>query len=289
MAEPVVAPVCVPQQSRIPKIIHLTFKEKTGLPEAIAANLRDIAALNPDFALRLYDDAAVREFIRSAYGAAILAIFDRLSPKYGAARADLFRYLCIYKLGGVYLDIKAGVTRPLSSVIHASDQYLLAQWDPVIEDGRFSKWGRYPEISHVAGGEFQQWHVIAAPGHPFLQAVIEEVLRRIQKYAPFRDGAGRLGVLRTTGPIVYTQAIFPLRDQHPHRMVRAEADLGLHYSVYDHRQAQSHLQHFSQHYSTQIEPLVWRGGLIDRSFVLSQRALRMARAIWQWRRRWRTD
>ena len=47
------------------------------------------------------------------------------------------------------------------------------------------------------------------PGHPFLKAVIEMVLRNTRTYTPL-DGFAKFAILRVTGPITYTLAIVPL-------------------------------------------------------------------------------
>lgn len=39
--------------------------------------------------------------------------------------------------------------------------------------------GLHPDLAHMAEGELQQWRVIAAPGHPFLRAVIKSDLSNI--------------------------------------------------------------------------------------------------------------
>ena len=50
-------------------------------------------------------------YIRREYGESILSCYLRIDPVYGAARADLFRYLLLYRTGGVYLDIKSAARR----------------------------------------------------------------------------------------------------------------------------------------------------------------------------------
>ena len=45
------------------------------------------------------------------------------------ARADFFRYLLVYQLGGVYLDIKSSLDKPLKDVLRAEDQFILTHWD----------------------------------------------------------------------------------------------------------------------------------------------------------------
>ena len=75
----------------------------------------------------------------------------------------------------------------------------------------FEGWGLHPECGPY--GEYQQWHIIAAPQHAFLRATISAVMWNIDNYSIEHHGVGKPGVLRTTGPIAYTKAITPLVDR----------------------------------------------------------------------------
>lgn len=210
----------------IPKIIHQTISSKTSLNPLLKSNINRIQEINQDWECRLYDEVDRRRFIGSAYGAHMLGIYDKIRPEYGAAKADFWRYLVIYQQGGVYLDIKSTTTRPLSSVIGIDDAYLLSHWDNG-PTGSYPGWGQWQE--HGVENEFQQWHIIAAPRHPYLEAVIKRIQFNIENYNPLRNGVGRIGVLLATGPIPYTRAISPIMDQHCHRLVNIET-LGIKYS-----------------------------------------------------------
>jgi mannosyltransferase OCH1-like enzyme len=155
----------------------------------------------------------------------------------------------MYREGGAYLDIKSGASRPLSDIIRQSDQFLISQWS---SENSFSIWGS-SELKDVPGGEYQQWFIIAAPGHPFLKAAAEAALRNLRRYNPIIHSVGKPAVLRTTGPIAYTRAIHPIRHLHPHRVVDSEADLGLRYSIFP---KQDHEAALGAHYSGVGEALV---------------------------------
>lgn len=242
-------------QNEIPRVIHQIFftSSPQPLPAQIQENVAKIRRLNPDWSHRLYDLPAMVDFIRQHYDPRVLECFLRIDPAYGAARADLFRYLLLYKSGGVYLDIKSSMTRPLSEVLRPSDRYLLSNWRNQAGEP-FEGWGIYPELAASASGEFQQWHIVAAPGHPFLRAVIERVLRNIACYNPILDGTGWSGVLRATGPIAYTLAIAPQLARHRHRIVDSLHDLGFQYSIYPH--SSGHQALFSSHYANRTGPIV---------------------------------
>jgi hypothetical protein len=234
----------------IPRIIHQTASSWGTIPAQIKANIDHIRDLNPDFEYRFYSDTEIETFIHQEYGSDLLHAYRRIDPRYGAARADLFRYLCVHHCGGVYLDIKASVSRPLREVFRADDHYLLSQWD----QSKYRGWGSARELATIPGGEYQQWHVIAAPNHPFLAAVIKRVLANINAYDPFLNDAGPDAVLRLSGPVAYTLAIHPLLDRYPHRFVDIERDLGIGYTIF--QTTAAHYKLFRSHYTRQTQPVV---------------------------------
>jgi len=242
----------------IPKIIHQTYHSK-NLPPEIERSVQNIKALNPGWEHRLYDDADIVEFIRAHYSADVLNLYHRISHAYGAARADLFRYLLIYKIGGVYFDIKSSPNTALDEVIKPDDCYLLSNWKNA-EGEPYQGWGLHVELRDIPGGEFQQWHIVAAPGHPFLEAVIAKVLANIRRYHPGLHGVGKAGVVRLTGPIAYTQAIAPIVNSCPHRWVDSLLELGFEYSVYG-KDNKSHNAIFVSHYTELKSPVVTVGFL----------------------------
>jgi mannosyltransferase OCH1-like enzyme len=233
----------------IPKIIHQTFVRKHDLPE-VAVRVRALfEKLNPDWEYRLYDDQDILDFIEANYDSKVLRAYNKINPLYGAARADFFRYLLIYKVGGAYFDIKSGAARPLDDIIDGHD-YVLAHWIS-FPTGKWGMSNKYPY------GEFQQWHVIAAPGHPFLKAVIDAVVKNIDDYSVEKWGVGKLGVLSLTGPKVYTEAIHPLISQHPHKWYRTNAEPELVYSMME---LGTHVKLFppsNPHYSQIVAPIVF--------------------------------
>lgn len=237
---------------KIPKIIHQTYHSKS-LPYSLHENAEKIKALNPDWNYRFYDDVAIIDFIKENYDPLILCYFNKINPRYGAAKADLFRYLLMYQCGGVYLDIKSSLQMPLTEALNVDDCFVLSQWKDR-HNYAYDKWGSHSEIQHIPGGEFQQWYIASAPGHPFLKAVIENVLRNIDTYIPSLHGVGKDGVLRLTGPIAYTLAIEPLRHLHRYRFAHSRSDLGFQYSIFS--GSDGHNRLFGTHYSELTESII---------------------------------
>ncbi len=235
----------------IPKFIYQTCPDKTKLHPKFLENIDFIKLMNPDWGYRLFDHHDRREFIEKHYPIDYLKAYDSLQSDYGAAKADFFRYLLIYELGGVYLDLKSRPNLPLSDVIQKDDAFILSEWDNG-KDGEFPGagcWGRYGVLS-----EYQQWHVIAMPKHPYLKAVIEQVKNNIENYDPFKFGFGRIGTLRTTGPIPYTLSIKPIQEEFPHRKVQIK-DLGVQYSIFA-DDLNAHRQMIGSGYATTKQLLV---------------------------------
>jgi inositol phosphorylceramide mannosyltransferase catalytic subunit len=250
----------VEQGTSIPRVLHQTFPSRS-LPSAFQENVRRLQELHPNWDYRLYDDDDIVRYIRTHYGDEILAYFTRIDPRYGAARADIFRYLLMYREGGVYLDIKSMAQGPLDEVLRPDDRYVLSYW----RGSQFSGWGNYSELREYGGQEFQQWHIIAAPGHPYLESVIETVLRNIEDYAPLTWGVGRKGVMRVTGPVAYTRAIGLIRSKYPHRLVKGQDELQLEYTtlsdVY-------HRSLFKFHYTALRDPVVVLEGRRKTEWIL---------------------
>jgi hypothetical protein len=161
----------------------------------------------------------------------------------------------MYKVGGLYLDIKSTATRPLDSVLLPDDRFILSKW--YLPNGEFEhSAGFVYDLRDIPGGEFQQWHILCAPGHPFLKAVLETVMENIDVYDPHLHQTGKRGVLRVTGPITYTLAIRRIMADHPHRDLDGRNEIGLEYNVLG---EMNHVSVFKGHYSKQTASIVRLG------------------------------
>jgi hypothetical protein len=263
-----------PEGDTIPRLIHQTYPRK-ALPPALQGTVERLCARNPEWRHQLYDDNDIREFIGAHYGDRILAAYDRIDPDYGAARADLFRYLLLYRTGGVYLDIKSGCAVPLDSVILPGDRYLLSHWH---RDGMQARrrWGAHSELAHLPEGELQQWYIACASGHPFLRDVLLRVLRNLERYNPLVDGIGRLGVLRMTGPIAYTLAITPILARYSHRLWENREDTGLIYNTVNAGDPEFYKSQFPAHYTRSNRPIVLCGPVTTRMTMTAATVKRAA-------------
>ena len=95
----------------IPKVIYQTYKSKDLIPQKVYDNIKKYA---PEYKHIIYDDNECRNFIKENFGDELVDLFNNLQPT--SHKADLFRYLILYKNGGIYLDIKIELIKPLKDI-----------------------------------------------------------------------------------------------------------------------------------------------------------------------------
>ena len=245
--------------TEISRHIFQTYRTKTGLPHDIEQNIEHLKRLNPEYEYQLFDDEDIKAFILEHYGEVIWGYYQRIAPIYGAARADFFRYLLVYQLGGVYLDIKSSLDKPLKEVLRVEDKFILTHWDNRSGE-QYEGIGIYSELGSLPRGEYIQWSIASVAGHPFLRAVILQMLRNIDEYTPFRHGAGLWGVLRTTGPVMYTKVIEAMRptlvEGQDYRLLDKPQEIGLRYSIYDTAGVYGHKKALKANYNKAYTPII---------------------------------
>jgi len=248
------------KNSTISKSIYMIYaNSQTGkMPEEIIDNIEKIKKYNPGWSLIIFSDDEINQFLYEQCDKEIIQAFHSISPEYGAARADLFRYLILYYRGGVYFDVKSSINKPLDDLVGDRTKFIVAQWDN--DSGEYHEgWGIQKELSHINGGAYIQWFIAAPKGSELLYAVIKKVLKEIKNYNPFVHGVGRQGTIRVTGPIAFTLAIEPMLDEKNHLYYRKFPDAGLVYSIYEELGLKGgHRSLFQKHFSMQRSPLIIR-------------------------------
>jgi mannosyltransferase OCH1-like enzyme len=170
----------------IPKIIWQTYKDPQ---ETLALYMHEAMDtwknLNPEYEHRYMDDTQAAEFIKNEYGQEWYDIF--ISLPVGVMRGDLWRYMVIYKYGGVYADLDTECLKPISS------------W--MIEDKEFIV---CPETSN----HFCQWTFASTSGNPILKSVLDLIKDRL-----LNPEYGSPHFVHThTGPSIWTDGIMKILD-----------------------------------------------------------------------------
>tara|TARA_Y100000389_G_C17403612_1_gene486788 strand:- start:278 stop:1048 length:771 start_codon:yes stop_codon:yes gene_type:complete len=95
----------------IPHKIIITTPNKDTVPQYIWDQYDKYAS---EYKLSIYNDDDCRQFLLQHYDSSFEKKFNEL--KKGAHKADLFRYAYLYIHGGVYLDVKTKLNRPLRTI-----------------------------------------------------------------------------------------------------------------------------------------------------------------------------
>lgn len=194
------------EETSIPKLIFQTDNSK-NIDKQYLRNVSHIKEINSDWEYKYFSEKDRIDFIYDKYGWDILKLYLQINPLYGACRADLFRYLCIYYYGGVYLDMKSSTENSLNNIINKEDELITSNW----HSKRKTPWNNYggwPDVAHIPGGEYQQWFIISNKGNKIIEKIINQVLININNYDFSLHGHGINSVFMMTGPSVYTRVIF---------------------------------------------------------------------------------
>lgn len=163
---------------RIPELIHQTAKT-AELDEECRGYQERVKELHPTWQYRLWTDADNSRFVRREFPD-FVDVFGSL-PR-NIMRADVIRYLLMYRLGGLYLDTDYELVKPFDLTDHACVLPL--------------------ESEHETGPGTRLMNAFfaAAPRHPFFRLVIEEL-----RSNPPLDPA--IDVLEATGPVFLTRML----------------------------------------------------------------------------------
>lgn len=157
--------------SEIPKIFYQTWKT-LNLQHGMQGLVDSWSKHNPQFKRMLYDDIMCEEFIKDNYSADVLKAYYTISP--GSFRADFWRYLILYKTGGVYADIDTICHAFIGNFLH-----------PGID---------LPPDNHRLFNAF----MACTPNHPILKLCIDMIVKNTLQKKQFRckldyTGPGLLG------------------------------------------------------------------------------------------------
>jgi mannosyltransferase OCH1-like enzyme len=94
--------------------IYQSFQSK-NVSYNIKSVIYENIEMNPEYNYYLYDDYDCRNFIYNNFDLKVLHAFDKLIP--GAYKSDLWRYCILYINGGVYIDIKFKIIKPLHTYV----------------------------------------------------------------------------------------------------------------------------------------------------------------------------
>lgn len=144
-----------------------TPDKSADLPLFVKASAVNLRLLNPDFEYLFFDDNRIDQFVDAEYPQ-YRPIFNTFAAR--IQRYDFFRYLSIFHFGGFYFDTDVFLASGLASLLEFGCVFPFEQ----LSVHRFlsEEYGMDWEIGNYAFG--------AAAGHPFIEAIIKNVVRAHQ-------------------------------------------------------------------------------------------------------------
>jgi mannosyltransferase OCH1-like enzyme len=227
----------------ITRLIHQTFPSKE-LPFDLMELVDRLKFNNPEYKHKLYSDYDIENFISLHYGEEVNRAYYKINPEYGPARSDFFRYLVLYKFGGIYIDIKTGFKRPLREIISDDDEYLISSWPDAYWEPRLK----------TGYGEYQNLFIGCAPNHPFLLAVINQCIKNINTANP--QAAGKFDVTKITGPLMYTSVIHPMIKSGNYKFTFKPKNYNGDLKPSLLKNLSSHKKYYKTHYSELKSPII---------------------------------
>ena len=201
----------------IPKNIYRCYKDLEGI-----SKFRKVFNLTeermPDYKQIYYTDELIDKYIKENYSERIYNAYNSINPSYGAARADFFRYLIIYKEGGIYMDIKTGPNKKINNFFEKYQNKLLVSvgmntLPHFVPKHHLKTTFNFNDdwnfVTGVNGSEYQQFVIASNKGNPILGKIIQQVVSNIEEGLKNKQyyNSGNYSVVAMTGPITYSLVI----------------------------------------------------------------------------------
>ena len=147
-------------QRRIPRIIHQTWKSKR-VPKHWNRTVQSVRELNAEqFEYRLWTDYQMHEFVREVEPDFYQHTF--LTYSLEIQRVDSFRYVILYHLGGVYIDMDNGCRQSLESLLKTMETL----------DAQVIHLAAFPRTSPIG---ISNGFMISTKGHPLFRMLISRL------------------------------------------------------------------------------------------------------------------
>lgn len=162
----------------IPKHIYQVWHDKKNLPPFYKKYNEQLKTLLPDYLYTLFDLNEINEFVNTNYIGEISECYNKLNTI--TSRVDFWRYLYLFKYGGIYLDIDSMILKNIDPLINNFDCVITREPNPPYT--------------------YVQWALFYSKEHPILLKTINLITSNI-KYNLTNN------ILELTGPVVYTKSI----------------------------------------------------------------------------------
>jgi hypothetical protein len=167
---------------RIPKIIHQIWIGPNQQPDIWMNSFVDFCKTY-GYEYKLWNEDSIEDLPWDSFPG-IRDVYTELGGHL-AAKSDIFRYLCLYKYGGVYMDADSVVVKPqkFSEFLENNRAKVFFAYEE-FQEGKKPKEASVQSI-FIDGNKFVAGGVMGSTkGHPLLKHLCEEV---VDHYKSFKD------------------------------------------------------------------------------------------------------
>lgn len=188
---------------KIPRIIHQIYEDLAGPPSPLVKISQSWKELNPEWEYRFWNKNDINMFLETYYPE-LIHIY-RAFP-YDVQRWDAIRYLILYKIGGLYVDMDYECTENITPILCETECAM------GMEPKGHAILRRMP---HIVGNAF----MATIPNHPYFEELINAVFhdnKNVESLYP------KLSILDTTGPYMTTRIYDDSKYQEQVSLIPAE-------------------------------------------------------------------
>lgn len=165
--------ISMDSKNKIPRIIHQTWKDY-NVPKHWKSAVESCKSIHRNYKYVHWTDSDMDEFVQKIYPEFYSTYTNY---KYHIQRCDAFRYLILYRYGGIYIDMDIVCRKKLDDLLH---------YDIV-----FSK---SSNITSCVTNSF----MMSIPNHPFMKYTIDHLALYQNSYSSFGK---HWHVMNSTGPM----------------------------------------------------------------------------------------
>lgn len=195
----------------IPKVVHQIFLQgENEIPTCARQVIQENKSENSEYEFKLYDINDIETYLNNNTTDYIKNAYKLINPECKACIADFFRYVIIYREGGIYADVKVRFKTRLDDWINQTNKIKLSLW-PWTNHSYLKKF--YPKEYHIKSKnrEINQSMLIFPPKHEILENIIHEMITLINK--KHNNPSEKQNILTITGPHLFTKVIAPMLNE----------------------------------------------------------------------------
>jgi hypothetical protein len=210
-----------PTGHEVPRHIWSTMKD---IPAAWPPYyVKGMMRKNPRHKYHVMNDTDVNAFMENVFaGSALLWTFQRINPRLGAIKADIWRYAVLYLLGGVYVDTDSSFDVALDQWLRPGDGFVVAPENNDYAECYHADFYLHSSSTEKGAGnpnflkslpfdkrKLVQWLLVSRPRHPVMHAALRNIVQIVKQLylrRPLMREASNLGknVVCSTGPDMLT-------------------------------------------------------------------------------------